>query len=233
MVKDENIILEIILKKNDILEVEEKLLQDLIEIIREDTLGYKVTTALNQRKQGHFDKVMLNISEVNRDQVLSIRAIQSIIDKIKGTSKTEVIFGKFRQFYPLQIGLKNGKDVLELLSLIRLKCGFSLEEFVADLHKNEGMFDSLQQELNFYETRMKGRTSENEINELKNNIENTTERIFEIKTSIVDCICGVVQANHSQISVTDRISLVKNIYLILSSSIQTLDAEFVEVEQNT
>ena len=233
MVKDENIILGIILKKNDILEVEEKLLQDLIEIIREDTLGYKVTTALNQRKQGHFDKAMLNISEVNRDQVLSIRAIQSIIDKIKGTSKTEVIFEKFRQFYPLQIGLKNGKDVLELLSLIRLKCGFSLEEFVADLHKNEGMFDSLQQELNFYETRMKGRTSENEINELKNNIENTTERIFEIKTSIVDCICGVVQANHSQISVTDRISLVKNIYLILSSSIQTLDAEFVEVEQNT
>jgi hypothetical protein len=233
MVKNEINILENILKKNGVLEVEGILVQELIEVVREDTIGYKVATALNQRKQGQFDKAMLNISEANRDQILSIRAIQSIIDKIKGSSKTEVIFEKFRQFYPFQIGLKNGKDVLELLSLIRHKCGFSLEEFVADLHKNEEMFDSLQQELNFYETRMKGRTSEDEINELKKNIENTTDRILKIKTSIVDCICGVVQANHSQNSTTDRISLVKNIYLILSSSIQTLDADLVEVEQNT
>lgn len=108
-----------------------------------------------------------------------------------------------------------------------------MEEFVADLHKNEEMFDSLQQELTFYETRMKGRTLEDEINELKKNIEYTTDRISKIKTSIVDCICGVVQANYSQISITDRISLVKNIYLILSSSIQTLDADFFEVIQNT
>ena len=79
----------------------------------------------------------------------------------------------------------------------------------------------------------KGRTSEDEINELKKNIENTTDRILKIQTSIVDCICGVVQANHSQNSTTDRISLVKNIYLILSSSIQTLDADFVEVDQTS
>jgi hypothetical protein len=233
MVKNEINILENILKKNGVLEVEGILVQELIEVVREDTIGYKVAIALDQRKQGQFDKAMLNISEANRDQVLSIRAIQSIIDKIRGTSKTEVIFKKFRQFYPFQIGLKNGKDVLELLSLIRHKCGFSLEEFVADLHKNEEMFDSLQQELIFYETRMKGRTSEDEINELKKSIQNTTEKIFQIKTSIVDCICEVVQTNHSKISITDKISLVKNIYLILSSSIETLDAKFVEVEQNT
>jgi hypothetical protein len=233
MVKNEKNILETILKKNGILEIDEILIIDLIEAVRENTFGYKVDTALNQRKQGQFDKAMLNISEANRDQVLSIRAIQSLIDTIKGIPKTEVIFEKFRQFYPFQIGLKNGKDVLELLTLIRHNCGFSLDEFVVDVHKNEQMFNSLQQELKFYETRMKGRTSEEEINELKKNIENTEERIFEIKTSIVDCICKAVQANYAQISIADRISLMKNIYLILTSSIQTLDAKFVEVEQNT
>ena len=228
MAKNEENILESIFKKNGILEVEKILIEELIEVVQKDTLGFKVATALNQRKQGQFDKAMLNISEANRDQVLSIRAIQFIIDKIKSTSKTEVMFEKFRQFFPLQIGLKNGKDVLELLSLIRHKCCFSLEESVAELHKNEEMVDSLQQELIFYETRMKGQTSEDEIKELKKNIENTTEIIFKIKNSIVDCICGVVQTNHSQISITDRISLVKNIYLILSSSIQTLDAKIVD-----
>ena len=233
MVRNQNNILENILKKNGILEVGEILIQDLIEVVREDTIGYKVATALNQRKQGRLDKAMLIISQANRDQVLSIRAIQSIIDKIKSTSKTEVIFEKFRQFYPFQIGLKNGKDVLELLNLIRHKCCFNLEKLIADLHQKEEIFDSLQKELNFYETRMKGRTSESENNELMKNVENTTERIFKIKTSIVECIYEVVQANHSQISVTDRIALVKNIYLILSSSIQTLDAKFVEAEQNS
>jgi hypothetical protein len=233
MVKNEKNILETILKKNGILEIDEILILDLIHAVRENTFGYKVDTALIQRKQGQFDKAMLNISEANRDQVLSIRAIQSLIDTIKGIPKTEVIFEKFRQFYPFQIGLKNGKDVLELLTLIRHNCGFSLDEFVADVHKNEKMVNSLQQELKFYETRMKGRTSEEEINELKKNIENTAERIFEIKASIVDCICKAVQANYAQISIVDRISLMKNIYLILTSSIQTLDAKFVEVEQNT
>ncbi len=230
MEKNEKNILEAILKKKGFSEVDKILIQDLINVVQEETFGNKVVTALNQKKQGHFDKAMLNISEVNRDQVLSIRAIQSIIDKIKGVSKTEVVFEKYRQFYPFQIGLTNGKDVLELLSLIKFECNFALDEFVTDLHKNEEMINPMLQELNFYETRIKGRISDDEINELKKNVEKITKRIFEIKTFLIDCICGVVQGKYSQISIMDKISLVKNTYLILSSSIQTLDAEFVEVE---
>jgi len=73
----------------------------------------------------------------------------------------------------------------------------------------------------------------NEINELKKNVEKITKKIIEIKTSLIDFICELVQSKYSQISISDKISLVKNIYLILTSSIQTLDAKFVEVEQNT
>ena len=211
-------------------EMDETLFQDLMGVVQRETFGNKVTSALNQRKQGHFDKAMLTMSEVNRDQVLSIRATQSIIDKTNGVSKTEVVFEKYRQFYPFQIGLKNGKDILALLDLVKTECNFTLETFVADLHENESMIDPLLEELNFFETRMKGRISEDDISQLERSIKETTQRIFEIKTALVDVICGVVQAAYFQIPIVDKISLIKNIYLILSSSIQTLDAQFVEVE---
>jgi len=53
---------------------------------------------------------------------------------------------------------------LELLSLIKDECDFDLEELVADLHKNEEIITPIIEELNFYETKMEGRISEDEIN---------------------------------------------------------------------
>ena len=226
-------ILENILKKNGLTGLIGEPFQNLLDVVQAETLGKKVAAALNQRSQGHFDKAMLNISEANRDQVLSIREIQAIIEKANGNLKTEVVFEKYRQFYPFQIGLTHGEDVLELLSLIKYECDFDLEESVADLHNDEEMLNSISEEFNFYETRMKGRISEDEINELKKKVNNINRKIFESKTSIIDIICGVVQGKFPQIADAHKIILVKNIYLILTSSIQTLDAKFVEVEQGT
>jgi hypothetical protein len=233
MVKNEKNILEIILNKNGLYAAEEILVQDLVNVLQKKTLGNKVGEAINQRKQGHFDKAMLNISEANRDQVLSIRTIQSIIDKIKGVSKTEIIFEKYRQFYPFQIGLTNGKDVLELLNLLKLECDFALEELINDLYKNEEMVGPMLQELDFFETRIKGRISKDEIYDLKMNVENITEKIFAIKTSLIDYTCRVVQKKYTQMPIEDKISLIKNIYIVISSSVQTMDASFVKVEKNT
>jgi len=164
MIIDQKNILESILKKNGITGLIGELFQNLLDVVQAETLGKKVAIALNQRSQGHFDKAMLNISEANRDQVLSIREIQAIIDRAKGKLKTEVVFEKYRQFYPFQIGLTHGEDVLELLSLIKDECDFDLEELVADLHKNEEIITPIIEELNFYETKMEGRISEDEIN---------------------------------------------------------------------
>ena len=230
---DHKIIIENILKRNGITGLIGEPLQNLLDVVQAETLGKKVAIAINQRSQGHFDKAMLNISEANRDQVLSIREIQAIIDRAKSKLKTEVVFEKYRQFYPFQIGLKHGEDVLELLSLIKDKCEFDLAELVADLHKDEEMIAPIIEELNFYETKMKGRISEDEISELKKKGKKIKKRIFEKKISIIDNISGIVQGEFSQIADAHKLILVKNIYLILSSSIQTLDAKFVEVEQST
>ena len=86
------------------------------------------------------------------------------------------------------------------------------------------------EELLFFETKMKGRISEDEISELKTKAHNINNRIFEIKSSLIDSISRVVQREYHQLADVHKLILVKNIYLILSSSIQTLDAKFVEVD---
>ena len=232
MIVDYKIVIENILIKNGITELNDAIFHTLLDVVQSETLGKKVAIARNQRSQGHFDKAMLNISEANRDQVLSIRKIQAILDEVKGNIKTEVVFKKYRQFYPFQIGLTHGEDVLALLNLIKSKCKFDLEEVVADLHNNEEMITPFIEELNFYETKMKGRISEDEINNLKKMVGKIEERIFDKKTSIIDSISYVVRGEFPQIEDAHKLALVKNIFLILSSSIQTMDAKFVEVDQD-
>ena len=119
---------------------------------------------------------------------------------------------------------------LALLSLIKNKCNFDIEENVYDLHRNEDMIDPIIEELHFFDTKMKGQIPENEINELKKNVEIIKKRIFKNKASLVDCICRVIQGEYARISIFSRIMLIKKIYLVLSSSIQTRDAKLVEVE---
>ena len=230
MKAEHKIIIEKILDKNGVTEFNNEIFQVLLDIVQAETLGKKVAIALNQKSQGHFEKAMLNISETNRDQVLSIREIQAIIDQVKGNHKTEVVFEKYKQLYPFQIGLKHGEDVLNLLSLIKGEGDLEFEAIVADLHKNEEMKTPIIEELLFFETKMKGRISEDEISELKTKAHNINNRIFEIKSSLIDSISRVVQREYHQLADVHKLILVKNIYLILSSSIQTLDAKFVEVD---
>ena len=230
MKAEHKIIIENILDKNGVTEFNNEIFQVLLDIVQAETLGKKVAIALNQKSQGHFDKAMLNISETNRDQVLSIREIQAILDQVKGNYKTEVVFEKYKQLYPFQIGLKHGEDVLNLLSLIKGEGDLEFEAIVADLHKKEEMKTPIIEELLFFETKMKGRISEDEISELKTKAHNINNRIFEIKSSLIDSISRVVQREYHQLADVHKLILVKNIYLILSSSIQTLDAKFVEVD---
>ena len=92
--------LEITLRTTGFAEVEETSIQELLKVIREGTLGNKVTTAIHQRKQGRFAKAMLNLTEANSYHMRSIQAIQFVLDDIKGVPHTEVGLQKYRQFYP-------------------------------------------------------------------------------------------------------------------------------------
>ena len=205
------------------------LVSDFIRSINNETTGRKVSIAINQREQGHFDKAMLNISEVNRDQVLAIREIQTILDKIEGRRKTEVIFEKYRQIFPFQIGLTNGEEVLNLLTQIKSLFNSELSKILIELHENEEEVSLLTEESTFFEERMKGRISEKEIDEMRENISVLAEKIFVTKRKILNNLINFVAEKNISISFDDRLRLIKSFYLIITSSIETLDAKLIEV----
>jgi len=199
-----------------------------LKIINGETVGEKVSTALTQRHQGHFDKAMLNISEANRDQVIAIREAQFILDKLAGRTNTEVIFEKYRQTIPFQIGVTNGEEVLNIVSLIQSAVTDS-SITLSELHENEVKLQSLNEEFTFISERMKDRLSETEIEAMKNELSELSSAIFSMKEMVVHEIFSIIARKMRDINGNDLLNLVKNFYLIVTSSIETLDAKDVEV----
>ena len=87
----------------------------------------------------------------------------------------------------------------------------------------------MTEEINFFQERMQGRISDNELDLMKEKLSGITDKIFSIKSTILDNLISFISEEHNAISLDDKFKLVKNIYIILTSSIETLDAKFVEV----
>ena len=208
---------------------ENSVISDFLKVINSETIGRKVSIALDQKKQGHFNKAMLNITEANRDQVIAIREIQNILDKLDNRDKTEIILEKFRQVFPFQIGITNGDEALNLLDQIKSVFTENLSDIISELYNYENELSLLTEEINFFQERMQGRISDNELDLMKEKLSGITDKIFSIKSTILDNLISFISEEHNAISLDDKFKLVKNIYIILTSSIETLDAKFVEV----
>lgn len=202
---------------------------DFLKSINNATLGNKVASAINHRKQGHFNKAMLNMTEANRDQVIAIRKIQAILDEINGRDKTEVILEKFRQQYPFQMGLVNGEEVLNLLKQIKSVLGDEFPQMQNELYQNEEKLSSLHEELNFIEERIQGKISEHELDVLNENISSLSEKISSTKIFLISNLDIFIRQKFSSVRPNHLIILIQNFYLILTSSIEILDAKQVDI----
>lgn len=217
------------LGKLQITKCNESYMLNFLKVINGETLGKKVTIAIRLKKQGHFNKAVLYITEANRDQVLAIREVQSILDKLKNRKKTEIVFENFRQSLPLQIGLSDGKDVLELLNKIENTCEGALPEKISELHQAEEALDLMHEELIFLQERMQGRISAEELNDSKEKVTKLAEKVYRAKKLIADNLIEFVTEKYNTLAVDDRLSLISNLYRVITSSIETKDSKLVNV----
>ena len=202
--------------------------KEFLDTLNHETLGSKVHDALEQRKQGHFNKAVASMTEANRDQVVAVREIQNIICKVENRPATEVMLENFRQVSPFQIGLTNGGQVLALLSEIKSLVN-DFDMMINDLHHDEKEAGSLIEEYTFFSERTPGRISDKELQGLKENITDLAGKVYSAKSLLLDIIIKFVDEKFSSIYVNDRISMIKCFYIVLTSSIETLDAKSVIV----
>jgi hypothetical protein len=151
------------------------------------------------------------------------------LDKVEGRGKTEVIFEKYRQIFPFQIGLSNGDEVLNLLDYIKPFFDDGSSQIINELHKNEEEVSLLTEELTFYKERMKGRISEKELDVMRENISVLLDKIFSTKKIILNNLISFLTGKNISTSIDDILRLVKSFYIIITSSIETLDAKLVKV----
>jgi len=216
-------------KKLKITKCNKSSMNDLLKVINGETLGKKVSIAISLKRQGHFNRAMLNITEANRDQVIAIREIQCILDKLENRNKTEIVFENFRQSLPLQIGLSNGKDVLELLDRIENNFNGTLSEKTNELHKAEVELDIMHEELIFFQERIKGRISAKELDDSKEKLTQFARKVYRVKKLIADNLIEFVTEKYNTLAAEDRFSLISNIYRVITSSIETKDSIFVKL----
>jgi hypothetical protein len=216
-------------EKLEIKKCSQSSIHDLLALMNSETLGKKVSTAIRLKQQGHFNQAMLFITEANRDQVIAIRKIQKILDKAKNQNETEIILENYRQSFPLQMGLSNGKDVLGLLDNIGNSFNGALPVKRCELHQAENDLDQSNGELIFFQERMQGRISSEELDLLREKVNRLTKNVYLIKKGIADNIIEIVGKNFTMLAMDDKLSLIGSLFQVITSSIETMDAKFVAV----
>jgi hypothetical protein len=198
------------------------------------TLAAKVRSAVTFRQQGHFDKAMLAMSEANRDQVLALRKIQSTLSGVTGTHYPMVVFEKFRQQPPFEIGVADGDAVFAILDRLGAQERPALGDARAKLHDLE---TQIEEESTFVAFLERQRTSEGNTAELETaqaTVHDLEQNLAEMRAEILDSIFAVTKDVLEGASVRNHrdrlfLGLAANIYLVVMSSIATKPAQRVEI----
>jgi len=208
-------------------------LQSFCMGIEKNSLNMKVHQALTLKRQGHFDKAMLNIAEANRDQVTAIRTVQALLGRARGESCPEVVFEKFRQFEPFEIGISDADAVLSILADLDDQ---ELQQSRMQLHDCELQKKDKMDYLSFLEDRLNSDSAAEDIDKSKAALlslaRNLTELRNRILTKILNCVGEALNDTPSG-GEKDRVilELSQNLFLIITSPILTKPATHVEAER--
>lgn len=197
-----------------------------LHIYTDNTFAYQMDKALELRSKGHFNDAMLVVGTINRDQVLAIREIQEVLDIESETPPKYVIFEKFKQTEPFEIGIKDGDTVLDLIKEVE---DTESTMYIGDIHKHESDYAAAFDEYNFYRTRMKGKVSDDELEDMFAECTTIQHDLEAAKLSLIEHIEEKIQSQ----TIKDPVNLaklVRSLYRVITSSIETLHADNVDAE---
>lgn len=211
-------------------------IQTFREKIEENSLNLKVHEALTLRKQGHLDKAILNISEANRDQVLAIRNIQRLMGQFRGEQYPEVVFEKFRQFEPFEIGISDADAVLSILADLDNEDDRQLGKYRLKLHDCELRKKDEEDYLSFLEGRLNQGSASEEVDKTRKNAVSLAHELAQHRNRILKKILVVVSEALKELpsgAEKDRflLELSRNMFLVVTSPILTKPATQVETER--
>jgi hypothetical protein len=148
------------------------------------SLSLRLEEAKDFRQKGNFNAAVAMVTNLAKDHVKALREIQGFFDELTGREKAFVILSKFKQTFPLELGIDNGPDVLECLEIC---LGPWKEQQGMNLHylmESERKYYSEQEKLQVFERVYAGEEEAQELKEQAAELESARRDLHELKTQL-------------------------------------------------
>ncbi len=207
----------------------------LVAIIARDSLGNLIASALASQKQGRLNDAISQITRANRTQFDAIESIMHTLARVFERPRNEVIFAKYRQTFPFEMGVENAADVIDLVQSFNRGMLPDESSKTERLHNLEAARSAEAEAFEFFENRFRSGGAEAEIEESRGKLQSINKELEETKTAILCAVISVVstrvnkhRSQRTASSVDYEIS--GWLYQVVTSKTLTKAAKNVEVD---
>lgn len=165
---------------------------ELFAVVTRDSIGALIAAALASRKQGRMSDAISQITRANRAQLDAIESIMRTLDRVFERPRNEVIFAKYRQTYPFEMGIENADDVIELIQAFYRVLPPDDFSKIERLHELEAVRAEEAEALEFFESRFRNGGAEAEIEEAQGKLLSIFIELEEIKSAILGAAISAV-----------------------------------------
>lgn len=210
--------------------------QNLATLVERDSLSVSINSALNLRKQGRIDQSIALITKVNRAQLDAIIFIQKTVDKLLSRQHSGVVFAKFRQIFPFEMGIEDGDDAVRLVAFFHTTSNHSGEILCKTLNVLETDIAVETERLEFYQRRFQDGTEDVTIKKAQKAIEIHTNELTVVRLQILESVISTVDEYLVSIGADDtplkaRFDLSKWLYSLVTSTTKTIHAQDVVLDE--
>ncbi len=210
----------------------------LVDAVENDTLNTLVISAVRYRSQGRIDQSIQLITQANRAQLDAIEALQGILDTLNGRPKQQVVFSRYRQFIPFEMGVEEADDALGLIGSLRDERAPGTRAQCKRLHELEAARNDEVDRLEFFEQRFVDGSQSETIEEARTNLGALNIDLLHAKHEVLNDTLTAVQSflietggQVNNLAVCYELS--RWLYVLATSPTRTRHADDVQTEMNT
>lgn len=164
----------------------------LAAIVERDSLGALIASALASRQHGQMSDAILKITKSNRAQLDAIEGIMRALDDAFERRGNEVVFSKFRQIFPFEMGVENADDVIEMVRAFHQETDPDDVSQIVRLHELETKKLETTEALDFYRSRFQAGGAEAEIEDAESELKSVSKALENTKTAILNRVISIV-----------------------------------------
>lgn len=205
----------------------------LIAVVEKDSLGALIASALAAKNQGRINEAISKVTKANRQQLTAVENITKTLDEAFDRPANEVIFAKYRQIAPFEMGVAGADDVLELVERFQKALLLADNSPVERLHELENERTDELKALAFFRERFSEGGAEADIEEAErrlNRVADDLERTRNaILSTVISTVCAFMAEHHiATISLPARYDVAGWLYQIATSKTLTKSADEVQ-----